>query len=579
MVSGANMQPAVTVESPTSSRDSRCVAASPQARELGRALGLTATVGDLLFRRGFRDDETTRRFLQPRLAHLTRPDAMADRVVAAERLATAIRGGERICVFGDYDCDGITATAILTEILRALGGDVSPLLGSRFDGGYGVSPDAVSRILGTGATVLVTCDCGSSDHAALRELANNGIQSIVVDHHLVPDEPLPSLAFLNPRRHDCGFPYKHLASCGLVLSLGAALRSALDHPLDVRAWLDLVALGTVADVVPLDGDNRVLVRAGLKVLARADRPGIKALLRTARLTPGAPITARDVAFRVAPRLNAPGRLRRPDLALDLLLARSAEQAEALAAELELLQAERREVQNRILEEAAAEIDERGWSDRPAIVIGREGWNPGVVGIVAGKLAERHECPVVVVGFDGSVGRGSVRGPRGCRLHDALGSVNGLLARFGGHQAAAGLEVARDNLEAFREAFERSCSLLGTVPSVEAREDAVDGLVPLDPDDDVCKVAEQMALLEPFGQDNPAPKLVITGDVVSARSVRGGHLKLAMDLGVRGTIRAFAPKMGDRAPEVGARLRVIGTLRPDSWLGAGAVEILVESLET
>ena len=548
--------------------------ASDQARQLGRALGLTTTVADVLHRQGFQDDARTRRFLDPRLAHLTHPGQMADRALAAECLASAVLRGEPICVFGDYDCDGITATAILTGMLRAVGGHVSALLGSRFDGGYGVSPGAISRIVGTGAKLLVTCDCGSSDHVSLRTLRRQGVESIVVDHHLVPEEPLPSIAFLNPRRFDCGFPYKHLASCGLVLSLGAALRAALGQPLDVRAWLDLVALGTVADVAPLDGDNRILVRAGLKVLGKAERPGIRALLQAVRMDLRVPLTARDIAFRIAPRLNAPGRLGRPDVALELLLADTAEQATRLAGELERLQGRRREVQDKILEEATSEIELLGLGERPGIVVGREGWNHGIVGIVAGKLAARHARPVIVIGFEGGIGRGSVRGPRGFRLYDALEKVSGLLVRFGGHQAAAGLQVDRENLEALRQAFETAC---GLQQSAEAPNQAQDVVVPLDPDDDPSRVADEWGLLEPFGERNPAPKLAVTADLASARSVRGGHLKLELDVGRWGILGGFAPSMGDRAAALEGRLTAVGTPRQDTWRGGRAVEVLVHAL--
>jgi single-stranded-DNA-specific exonuclease len=499
---------------------------------------------------------------------------MADRALAAERLASAVRCGEPICVFGDYDCDGITATAILTGMLRAVGGHVSPLLGSRFDGGYGVSPDAISRIVSTGAKVLVTCDCGSSDHSSLCSLRRQGVESIVVDHHLVPEEPPPSIAFLNPRRCDCGFPYKHMASCGLVLSLGAALRAALGQPLDVRNWLDLVALGTVADVVPLDGDNRVLVRAGLRALGEAGRPGIRALLHVARVDLRVPVTARDIAFRLAPRLNAPGRLGRPDVALELLLADTADQAMRLASELERLQGQRREVQDRILAEAAGEIELQGLADRPAVVIGREGWNHGVVGIVAGKLAARHARPVIVTGFEDGLGRGSVRGPRGFRLYDALEDVSGLLVRFGGHQAAAGLEVAHSNFEALREAFEKSCSQQQSERAVDQDQDVV---VPLDPDDDPSRIAEEWGLLEPFGEQNPAPQLAVTADVSSARAVRGGHLKLELDIGRWGILGGFGPSMGEQAAVLEGRLTAVGTPRQDTWRGGRAVELLVHTL--
>ncbi|HVW26217.1 MAG TPA: single-stranded-DNA-specific exonuclease RecJ [Polyangiaceae bacterium] len=535
---------------------------------------MTTTIAEWLRARGHDDSDATRRFLLPKLAHLSPPDGMADRVVAADRLAHAIRRGERIVVFGDYDCDGITSAAIMTEVLRALGGDVVPLLASRFDGGYGVSEAARERIAATGAAVLVTCDCGSSDHASLAELRARGIDAIVIDHHLVPDEPLPALAFLNPHRPDCGFSYKGLASCGLALNIGAALRTALGQKLDMRPWLDLVAIGTIADVAPLDGDNRALVRAGLGVLAAFTRPGLRALAAYAKIDGAVPLSARDVAFRIAPRLNAPGRLGSPDLALQLLLAKSEAAASDLAAQVEAISERRRELQETITAEAFAEIERDGYADRPAIVVGREGWNFGVVGIVAGRLADRYGRPVVVVGFDGGVGRGSVRGPAGSRLHDALSSIAPLLDRFGGHQAAAGLEVRRERLGELRDAFSRAVEAQGAPSS---RDDGV--LVRFSPDDDPFRVATDIERLEPCGHCNPAPRLVLDARVDEAREVRGGHLKLDLSLGGGRRVRGFGVGMGELAATLSGAVTVLGELRRDSYMGGNAVEIKVERILT
>ncbi len=251
-------------------------AASLRAQALSRALGCSVTLASWLVQRGHVEAEKTRSFLNPRLAELTAPDAMLDRKAAAERIARAVREGQRIVVFGDYDCDGMTSAAIFTEALRALGGQVTPVLASRFDGGYGLSQAALDRVLSHQPGLLVTCDCGSSDHASLQQLGPLGVDGVVVDHHLVPEAPLPALAFLNPHRPGCGFPYKGLASCGLALSVLAAVRAELGKALDLRPLLDLVAIGTIADVAPLDGDNRALVRAGLRCWGCA-RPGSRAV--------------------------------------------------------------------------------------------------------------------------------------------------------------------------------------------------------------------------------------------------------------------------------------------------------------
>ncbi len=546
--------------------------ASLRAQALSRALGVTVTVASWLDRLGHVDPEATRRFLNPRLAELTSPDAMLDRKLSAERIARAVRDKQRIVVFGDYDCDGMTSAAIFTEALRALGGDVTPVLASRFDGGYGFSGAALARVLALRPELLITCDCGSSDHAQLEKLRPLGVDAVVVDHHLVPEQPLPVLAFLNPHRPACGFPYKGLASCGLALSVLAAVRAELGRPLDLRPLLDLVAIGTIADVAPLDGDNRSLVRAGLKVLSEARRPGVRALLELAKIEPGTALCAEDVAFRIAPRLNAPGRLGAPDLSVQLLLSTTLDAAHGIAAEIEQKQLERRAIQERMLEEALAEVDREGYRERSAVVIGREGWNHGIVGIVAGRLASELGKPVVVIGFDAGVGRGSVRGPKGSRLHDAVSACAPLLRRFGGHQAAAGLEVGFEQLDALRAAFEAACA---AQPRVEATDDAP--RVRLAPGDALTKVLSDLSDLEPCGESNLAPGLALVGRVVSAREVSGGHLKLELALDSGERLSGFGIGMGARATSLSGDIAVAGKLRPDRYRGGSAIELKLDKI--
>lgn len=548
------------------------------ADELARALQLTRTVAGWLSQRGH-SVTSVRDWLEPRLAGLTPPDAMLDRGIACQRIARAVRSGEAIVVFGDYDCDGITSTAILTEVLRALGGRVTPCLANRFDGGYGVSSAAVQRILAAKPSLVVTCDCGSSDHVSLAQLRELGIDVIVIDHHLVPEQPLPAVAFLNPHRPGCGFPFKHLASCGLALSIAAGLRKELGVNLDVRQWLDLVAIGTIADVAPLQGDNRALVRAGLAALAKTERPGLRLLLDSLEIEREAGLTGRDVAFRIAPHINAPGRLGSPDLALWVLLARTKDEAAPLVTRLLEKSAERRTLQEHMVAEAQAEIEERGYANHRAIVIGKPGWNAGIVGIVAGRLADKYCRPVVVVGFDGEVGRGSVRGPKGCLLYDALTAVAPHLERYGGHQAAAGLEVNERQFDVFRRAF---CEV------VERQEEGPASLgipaecAPLAQEDALEAVLRDLGRLEPCGEGNPRPRLRVEATVLAAREVKGGHLKLSVERSSNGRLDCFGVALGHRAAELVATpmttVRLFGDLRLNQYMGNRTVEMWVEALE-
>jgi single-stranded-DNA-specific exonuclease len=548
--------------------------ASSRELVLAREMGLSHTVAAVLSTRGFEPDERLKRWLEPKLAQLTAPDRMADLEAAVSRIARALRNKERIVVFGDYDCDGITSTAILTEVLESLGGDVKNDLASRFAGGYGFSRPALERVQALGASLLVTCDCGSSDHERLEAAKKVGIDAVVIDHHLVPKERLPAVAFLNPHRPECGHPEKGLASCGLAIMVAAALRKHLGAQLDVRRWLDLCAVGTIADVAPLTGDNRALVHAGLKVLATGGRVGLAALAlqgsRGRRMAP----RAEGIAFQIAPRINAPGRLGDPRLALDCLTEKDAQRAWDLAARIERVSTERREVQSKITAEALAEIEEKGFARDPAIFLARDGWHIGVVGIVAGRIAELFAKPTIVVALEGASGRGSARAPRGFRLYDSLVACRGDLLGFGGHQAAAGLELGAAQVERFRASWNQACAeQLATMPPPAPRGEAD---VELDPRDALDAVLVDLERIEPCGEGNPAPKLGLTAEVTRASDLKG-HLKLDLSLGGR-TIRGFGPDLGALAGTAVGRVRIVGRLRRDLFNGGAQPEVLVDAIQ-
>ena len=530
--------------------------------------GATVLAG-ILSRDPSLDGDALLRWLDPKLTHLTVPHEMADRGVAIDRIARAVRAGETIAVFGDYDCDGITSTAILTQILRALGGTVAPFLATRNDGAYGLSQKAVTRILTSNPTLLVTCDCGSSDHERIAFLRDRGVDTIVIDHHLVPAEELPALAFLNPHRPICEFPFKYLASCGLALTLGAGLRLSLGKELDLRRYLDLVAIGTVADVAPLTQDNRALVHAGLRVLSRGGRPGLRALAEVARLDLSSSLTSEDIAFRIAPRLNAPGRLGDPDDALALLLTEDATTAQGLASSVEQTQLRRRAVQEEMLGEALADISERGLRERAGIVLARQGWHPGVVGIVAGKVAESTGRPTVVIGLEGATGRGSVRGPSGFPLHDALVLCRADLVGFGGHQAAAGVHVLATGVDAFATSFDAACASLADA----ARPSRQTVNVRLDARDDLEDVLADLERFEPYGEGNPAPRLVLDGVTVKhARNLKG-HLKLTLEYGGTTFSAVYFGRGHHAVTVIGQKVQIFGVPRRNTY--AGGVEIHVQ----
>jgi single-stranded-DNA-specific exonuclease len=555
-------------------------------QSLTRGLGVTRTFARILQARGHDDVAATRQFLDPRLADLTPPGAMADREAATDRLVSAIRRRERIVIFGDYDVDGITSAAVMTSALRALGGEVVPVLASRFDGGYGFSQRALERVRAHSPGLVVTCDCGSSDHDRLAQLRAASIDAIVIDHHLVPEQALPAFAFLNPHRAECGFPFKHLASCGLALSIAAALRTRLGVALDLRPLLDLVALGTVADVAPLVGDNRALVRAGLLRIATSPRPGIEALAEISGLGAGVAVSAEDISFKLAPRINAPGRLGSPDVALELLLETDLGRARSLAARLEQDCVARREIERRIVGEATAQIHELGMGHAPGIVVAAQGWHVGVVGIVAARLVDAFHVPVVVIALEGEEGRGSVRGPAGSRLHDALTAAREGLLGFGGHQAAAGVHVAAGAVEKFRELFLQACASAANPDRSGTSDDESDvrstrvgplADATLDPLDEPGAVVADLERLEPCGEGNRAPLLrVLDAEVLSVRIMKEEHLRLVVRHGGR-LLDGFGYSLADQAPERGARIDLLGRLKRDTYRGRGAVELRVHGV--
>jgi single-stranded-DNA-specific exonuclease len=543
-----------------------------RAGALAAALGVRPLTARLLVGRGIVEAERASRFLAPKLADLRRPDGMADLPRALDRLATALAGAETIGVFGDYDVDGVTTAAVLTLALRACGGRVLPRAASRH-AGYGLGVADVDRFAGDGCRVLVTGDCGTSDHDALQAARARGIDVIVIDHHELPAGESAAYALVSSRRPDDAFPFKGLASCGVAFYLAAALRTRLGAAFDPRDLLDLVALGTIADMVPLVEENRILVAAGLARLSTRQRPGIAALAARAELATGT-ITATDVAFRLTPRLNAAGRLGEAQLALDLLLAGTAADAERLAGELEEQNTERQRIQELVWKEAlgqaALQIQD---GDPPALVVGADGWHHGVVGIIAARLVDRFARPAVAIGFRDGHGRGSARTVAGVNLYDALARCAGLLSKFGGHAGAAGMSITADKLDDFRQAFVAEAARQRGGHRPDAVEvDAEVSLCDLD-----VPFTEELARLGPFGVANREPLFALAG--VTARLTRlvgNGHLQLTLDHG-GATGEAIAFGFAESDPGAGARVDLVATAELDTFRGLRRARLKVSKL--
>ncbi|MEK6609217.1 MAG: single-stranded-DNA-specific exonuclease RecJ, partial [Myxococcota bacterium] len=520
------------------------------ALDLARALGIHPLAARVLVARGFGDEVEARAFLDPKLAALRPPDAMAGMAQAVACLGTAVQGGKTIGLFGDYDVDGVSATAVLASWLRAAGARTVTRVASR-EAGYGFQLHEAEALIADGAQVVVTLDCGTSDIETIGALRARGIDVVVVDHHQVPQGLSPATALLNPHRADSAFPFRGLCSAGLAFYLCAALRTRIgrgDAATDPRALLDLVALGTIADVAPLVCENRILVAHGLRALSKGGRPGLRALLARAQLS--GEIGARDVAFRLAPRLNAPGRLGEARPALECLLAEDEAAGEDRASFCDERNRERQAIQETVTAAAVAQVEGAGGSARAFVLAAGEGWHPGVVGIVAAKLVERFGKPAAVVALDGALGRGSARTIDGVNLHELLATCGHPFVRFGGHAAACGFTVEASAIGALREALERTT--LARLGEGRAR-----AATPCDAEasteDLTLEAATDLTRLAPFGAGNAEPLIAARSlEVVETRTVGKGHLQLRLRAG-RAILRGIAFGMAARAPAVGTTI--------------------------
>src|SRR4051812_44150326 len=472
------------------------------AMTLAAELGVTETTARVLIRRGFADADTARAFLDGDTPQHD-PFALGDMQAACGTIRAAIATGKRICVHGDYDADGICATALAVLILRELGADVDWHVPNRFDEGYGLSLGTIERLADEGCGLVLTVDCGITAVDEVAAARARGLDVVITDHPR-PTETLPDCPIVATRPSD--YPFPELCGTGVVLKLGQALLGA-DHPA-LAEHLDLVAVATVADVVPLVDENRSLARAGMHALARTQKPGLKALMRVGRVD-AATLDEGGIAFRLAPRINAAGRLCEPEIALELLLAPDAETAKPLAERLEELNRERQMIEDRILREAVAQVEAWPEARRRArgYVVAGEDWHEGVVGIVASRLVERFRRPVVLIAGTDALWKGSGRSIPAFDLHGALAACAGHLERWGGHRAAAGLSIAREAVPTFAAAFAAHAD------AALAPED----LEPVTIVDAVVRGRElttalctELRQLRPFGLGNPAVTLLAPG---------------------------------------------------------------------
>ncbi len=546
-----------------------------RAVDLARALDAPLAAAHVLVNRGFGDPGAAGRFLHPDLEDLHDPLLLLDLDRAVERIERALATGERVFVHGDYDVDGITATFLLSSVLQELGGRVEVFIPNREPDGYGLSPRAVGLARARGCGLVVTVDCGMTAVAAVQQGRELGIDTIITDHHEWQPPLPPALAVVNPRRPGCPYPFKDLSGVGVAFKLAEGLLRRRGMAERAREYLDVVALGTIADVVPLVGENRVLARLGLERLNRTERAGLRALMRVSGLS-GPSISGGQVAFVLAPRINAAGRMGNAEQGYRLLTARDPDEATALAESLEDDNQRRRRFDERALEQAKALV-EAGFPGSAAILLWSEHWHQGVIGIVASRLVELFNRPTVLVALAGEHGRGSGRSVEGVDLSEVLGECSDLLVAHGGHALAAGLTVRRERLPELRERFERLVA--GRLPGgPRPRPLEIDADLRLaECDRDLAEWIERMA---PHGLRNPEPLFGAAGLAVEAVSVagQGRHLRLTLR-DATGRAEAIGFGLGGQAEAVREAKRCDIAFVPtrNEWRGEERVQLKVKAV--
>ncbi|CAN5688116.1 single-stranded-DNA-specific exonuclease RecJ [soil metagenome] len=536
-------------------------------------LGITGwpLLSAILRRRGIQSRDEAARFLAPHEIPLGDPYLLPDMRQAVAMIQEAIESGETIAVFGDYDVDGISSTAMLTRALRRIGGVVVPRIPHRVNEGYGLNPGAVEWFADEGVRLLITVDCGSSDVAEIDLALARGMQVIVIDHHRVHHELPEEVAFVSPKRDENAYPESELATAGVAFTL---IRALLGEN-EAEMFLPYAALATVADVVPLQGENRALVARGVDSLRRWTLPGFKTLCKVAGIDRRA-IDAFDIGFIVGPRINAAGRMASPDLALDWFLADDIDSSMPLSQQLDRLNRERQSDTRKVLQEAELQIRlQEDGADQAALVVDGRDWNVGVVGIVAGRLAERFHRPTIVISRGPQLSTGSARTAGDVDIVDAIRSCRDLLERFGGHTAAAGLTIETSKIDTFRRALINAVlvQLDGETPMREIFLDAE-----VDHDDLSLTTVERLGVLEPCGHGNKRPLLLVRSlHPDRVRTSRDGkHLLFDVIDGNDNRHQATLFNAGERRDEL-LRCNMIDAaaeLRRNTWNGRVSLQLMM-----
>lgn len=554
-----------------------------EADALARQLNLSPLIAHCLINRGITTPDAAAAFLAPQLAHLLDPAQLPDLEPAVHRIVQALARNETIGIFGDYDADGTTATALLVRFFRALGRTAPYYIPHRTTEGYGLNIAGLRALREQGATLVITVDTGSTGGPVIAQAKNElGLDIIVTDHHELTDFPNAACAVVNPKRLPDPHPLRVLCGAGVALKLLMALRARLRATPELlphgapnlKQWLDLVGIATIADLVPLTHDNRVLCHAGLQQLRTAPGLGVRALMDAAGIT-RAQLTAHQVAFRIAPRLNAAGRMAHANLAVELLTTDDPQTAQQLAAQLTQLNQDRQTQEQTMLDAADTMIRaDPLWTSRSSLVIAHRDWSPGIVGIVAGRLAEHYRLPTIVIGITETLARGSARTVGAFPLLTAIQACRAHLAHCGGHDMAAGVSLTPEQIPAFQTAFEQF-SQTHLTPADRQPTLRLDALLTLDQiTPALCQELQQLA---PFGQANPEPLFGMRGIAAQSPKIVGTkHLKFSLPT-PRGPLGAIGFSMADLMPIMAQHVDLAFTIAPNEWNGVTSTQLTLRHL--
>ena len=582
------------------------VDAENASRRIADALGLNPIVAKILYNRGYTTKEAVSSFIHMQSEMLENPFEMADMTAATERIELALKNKEKITVYGDYDVDGVTAVCTLYLYLKSLGADVSYYIPNRTGDGYGVSSSAVDMIKDSGSTLIITVDTGITANEEVEYARSLGVEFIITDHHECRSELPRAAAVINPHRPDCAYPFKELAGVGVVFKLISAhceVKFGISRMEATRRiiteYADLVAIGTIADVMPIKGENRIIVSYGLSMIERTERIGLSALIEAAsnkgdlrrnekpRNRRKTKITSGFIGFTLAPRINAAGRVRSAALAVELFLSTDREAAREIADQLCEANRERQAEENRIMNEAYEKIAKEGIDQDPVIVLESDSWHHGVIGIVSSRITEKYCKPSILISFDGNeegtpdnehVGKGSGRSIKGMNLVDALCASADYLVKFGGHELAAGLSVTRENLPLFRAKLNEYARVqlenTDITPQVECD-------LEINMSDISLELAEALLRLEPYGVGNPVPMFVMRNVLVNEITgvSDGKHTRLVVGDGKHSVVAMyFSNSPESTGVSVGDRVDLLFSIDINEWMERKSVQLIVRDLK-